>query len=59
MAWSTLEKREVPPYYVPFRVVGTHENAVDYLIKKKNYPKKKSRVKQVHQHNLKVYFESK
>ena len=53
---NTGKKRGfAPPYYGPFRVVGTHKNGVDYLIQRKDNPK--SRVKQVHQHNLKVYFD--
>jgi hypothetical protein len=53
---NTGKKRGfAPPYYGPFKIVGTNKNGVDYLIQRKDNPK--SRVKQVHQHNLKAYFD--
>jgi hypothetical protein len=53
---NTGKKRGFAPTYDgPFKIVGTNKNGVDYLIQRKDNPK--SRVKQVHQHNLKAYFD--
>jgi len=53
---NTGKKRGFAPTYDgPFKIVGTNKNGVDYLIQRKDNPK--SRVKPVHQHNLKAYFD--
>ena len=44
-----------PKYYGPFRIVGINKNGCDYLIKRLNSPR--ARTKQVHKTNLKIYYD--
>ena len=44
-----------PKYYGPFIIVGTNKNRCDYLIKRLNSPR--ARTKQVHKNNLKIYYD--
>ena len=49
-----LSRGLAPRFYGPFTVVGVYGNGCDYLIKRAG--QSKSRVRQVHMNNLKLYF---